>query len=302
MQTSKAHSVRTRLLLTISLILMFFFLVSSVVLYFNTKQTALSTLKKNAEQDALRISQTFDLDSYQDFLEDPTQSDTYTMLRESLNDLREQNGLLYAYTAAINSENKVVLLVDGLPEEDAAAINEPATGAVAEDMEDVLKGRTHTTGVIDDPKYGQYVSVYVPLLTPSKEVIGILGVDIAARDVDALTAEQLKKNLPLFVGLLLLLLFATLALLYYVLGKKLKPLETLQSVAQMIADGRLDQADRTMQHLHIQSQDEIQSLTVSIKQMNDMLRLMIADIKKASRLVKKTSRSIDASTTEVLNG
>jgi len=33
-----------------------------------------------------------------------------------------------------------------------------------------------------------------------------------------------------------------------------------------------------------------------------MLRLMIADIKKASRLVKKTSRSIDASTTEVLDG
>ncbi|WP_114571652.1 methyl-accepting chemotaxis protein [Exiguobacterium flavidum] len=302
MKHSKTHSVRTRLLLTISLILMFSFLFSSFALYFNTKQTALSTLKKNAEQDALRISRTFDMNSYQNFLDNPTKSDTYTTLRESLNDLRIQNGLLYAYTAAVTSEDKVVLLIDGLPEDEAAAINEPATGAVAEDMEDVLKGRTHTTDVIDDPKYGQYVSVYVPLKNQSKEIIGILGVDIAAREVDALTAEQLRQNLPLFVGLLLLLLITTLGFLYYVLGRKLKPLETLQSVAQMIAEGRLDHADQTMKHLHIQTKDEVHSLAVSIKQMNDMLRLMIADIKKASLLVKKTSQSIDTSTTEVLDG
>ncbi len=56
MDTTRTHSIRTRLLLIISLILILFFVFSSVSLYLTTKQTALSTLKKTAEQDALRIA------------------------------------------------------------------------------------------------------------------------------------------------------------------------------------------------------------------------------------------------------
>ena len=118
-------------------------------------------------------------------------------------------------------------MIDGLPVAEAANINDPATGAVASDMKDVLNGQTHSTDVIDDPKYGQYISVYVPLKGAAGQVIGILGVDIAAKDVETLTTSILKQSLPLFIGLLLILLALTLGTLYYILGRKLKPLETL---------------------------------------------------------------------------
>ncbi|WP_026831352.1 methyl-accepting chemotaxis protein [Exiguobacterium antarcticum] len=301
MDTTRTHSIRTRLLLIISLILILFFVFSSVSLYLNTKQTALSTLKKTAEQDALRIAKTIDTNAYQTFLTNPTNDTNYDQLRESLDQLRQQNGLLYAYTAKVE-QNQVKLLIDGLPVADAAKINDPATGAVASDMKEVLQGNTHSTDVIDDPKYGQYISVYVPIKSSTDDIIGILGVDIAAKDVDALTTTLLKQSLPLFIGLLLVLLAGTLVSLYYLLGRKLKPLETLQSVARMIADGKLSQADQTMQHMKIPAKDEIYTLARSIQQMNETLRLMIVDIKRTTALVTDTSQAIDAGTTEVLDG
>lgn len=301
MDTTRTHSIRTRLLLIISLILILFFVFSSLSLYLTTKQTALSTLKKTAEQDALRIARNVDSEAYQKFLTNPTNDATYDQLRESLDQLRQQNGLLYAYTATID-DNQVKLLIDGLPVADAAKINDPATGAVEADMREVLEGKTHSTDIIDDPKFGQYISVYVPLKSTTGDIIGILGVDIAAKDVETLTTTLLKQTLPLFLGLLVLLLLLTLGSLYYILGRKLKPLETLQSVARMIADGKLSQADQTMQQLKIPAKDEIYTLARSIQQMNETLHLMIVDIKRTTTLVTDTSHAIDAGTTEVLDG
>ncbi|MGX8238461.1 methyl-accepting chemotaxis protein [Exiguobacterium undae] len=301
MDTTRTHSIRTRLLLIISLILILFFVFSSLSLYLTTEQTALSTLKKTAEQDALRIARNVDSEAYQKFLTNPTNDATYDQLRESLDQLRQQNGLLYAYTATID-DNQVKLLIDGLPVADAAKINDPATGAVEADMREVLEGKTHSTDIIDDPKFGQYISVYVPLKSTTGDIIGILGVDIAAKDVETLTTTLLKQTLPLFLGLLVLLLLLTLGSLYYILGQKLKPLETLQSVARMIADGKLSQADQTMQQLKIPAKDEIYTLARSIQQMNETLRLMIVDIKRTTTLVTDTSHAIDAGTTEVLDG
>ncbi|WP_290778692.1 methyl-accepting chemotaxis protein [Exiguobacterium sp. UBA5002] len=295
------HSLRTRLLTIISLILITFFIFSSIALYFNTKQTAISTLKATAEKDALRISKTFDTASYADFLKSPSASEQYETLRSQLDTLRKQNGLLYTYTARVD-QNIVRLLIDGLPKKDAAKIDEPASGAEVADMKDVLKGGTHATDIIDDPIYGQYMSVYVPLKNASGQIIGILGVDIAAKEVTALTTDLLKQNAPLFIGLLSLLLILALALLYIVLGRKLRPLETLQTVAASIAEGRLDQAKQTLTDLTISSKDEIYALAISIRDMNEMLRTMIVDIKQTATLVSTTSQSIDQSTTEVLDG
>ena len=299
--SGKKHSIRTRLLLIIGLIFTLFFIISSASLYFNTKQTALSTLKATAEKDALRIASTIDMNKYKDFLSDLTPSTKYDQLREQLNTLRKENGLMYAYTARVEN-NKVHLLIDGLPAKDAVKIDSPATGAKAKDMKDVLKGQTFATDVIQDPDYGEYISVYVPLKSSSGQVIGILGTDIAAKEVTELTTSLLKQNLPLFIGLLLLLLLGTLILLYVVLGRKLRPLETLQSVADLIAKGHLKQAKQTLTDLTIPSKDEIYALAISIRDMNEMLRVMIADIKQTSNLVTTTSHSIDHSTTEVLDG
>lgn len=301
MQNKRTHSLRNRLSLIIGMILLLFFLFSNVALYFNTTQTALSTLKKTAIQDLQRISKQIDPTSYERFLAQPEKGTDYEKLRSQLDDLRQQNGLLYTYTALVEDDH-VKLMVDGSSSESASDIGEPATGASYKDVKDVLSGKTHATDIIEDKKYGKYISVFVPIKSTDGSVIGILGGDISADDVHELTMALAKQNFPLFFLGLILFLGITLIYLRWILMRKLDPIRTLQEVAQFIAAGDLKNADLRLRDLKVSANDEVHSLAVSMQDMNDMLSKMIGEIKKTSTLITQTSETIDSSSQEVLDG
>lgn len=197
MQNKRTHSLRNRLSLIIGMILLLFFLFSNVALYFNTTQTALSTLKKTTIQDLQRIAKQIDPTTYERFLAQPEEGTDYEKLRSQLDDLRQQNGLLYTYTVLVEDDH-VNLMVDGSSSESASDIGEPSTGASYKDVKDVLSGKTHATDIIEDKKYGKYISVFVPIKSADGSVIGILGGDISADEVHELTMALAKQNFPLF--------------------------------------------------------------------------------------------------------
>lgn len=301
MRSTNTHSLRNRLSLIIGLILLLFFLISSIAIYFNTTQTAISTLKKTAIQDAERISNRIDPVAYERFLNRPEVGQEYDKLRSNLNKLRDQNGLLYTYTALIE-DGQVKLMIDGNPPNKASAIGTPATGASVKDIRQVLAGKTRTTDIIEDKQYGKYISVYVPLKKSDGTILGILGADISADEVHRLTMTLVKQNFPfLFLGLVLFFAI-TLIFLRWILIHKLDPIRILQEVAHLIAAGDLKGADLRLRNLHVQSNDEVRALAVSIQEMNNMLSKMIGDIKNTSTLITQTSETIDSSSQEVLDG
>lgn len=301
MQNKRTHSLRNRLSLIIGMILLLFFLFSNVALYFNTTQTALSTLKKTATQDLQRIAKQIDPTTYERFLAQPEEGTDYEKLRSQLDDLRQQNGLLYTYTALVEDDH-VKLMVDGSSSESASDIGEPSTGASYKDVKDVLSGKTHATDIIEDKKYGKYISVFVPIKSADGSVIGILGGDISADEVHELTMALAKQNFPLFFLGLILFLGITLIYLRWILMRKLDPIRTLQEAAQFIAAGDLKNADLRLRDLKVSANDEVHSLAVSMQDMNDMLSKMIGEIKKTSTLITQTSETIDSSSQEVLDG
>lgn len=301
MQNKRKHSLRNRLSLIIGMILLLFFLFSNVALYFNTTQTALSTLKKTAIQDLQRIAKQIDPTTYERFLAQPEEGTDYEKLRSQLDDLRQQNGLLYTYTVLVEDDH-VNLMVDGSSSESASDIGEPATGASYKDVKDVLSGKTHATDIIEDKTYGKYISVFVPIKSADGSVIGILGGDISADEVHELTMALAKQNFPLFFLGLILFLGITLIYLRWILMRKLDPIHTLQEVAQFIAAGDLKNADLRLRELKVSANDEVHSLAVSMQDMNDMLSKMIGEIKKTSTLITQTSETIDSSSQEVLDG
>lgn len=301
MQNKRTHSLRNRLSLIIGMILLLFFLFSNVALYFNTTQTALSTLKKTTIQDLQRIAKQIDPTTYERFLAQPEEGTDYKKLRSQLDDLRQQNGLLYTYTVLVEDDH-VNLMVDGSSSESASDIGEPSTGASYKDVKDVLSGKTHATDIIEDKKYGKYISVFVPIKSADGSVIGILGGNISADEVHELTMALAKQNFPLFFLGLILFLSITLIYLRWILMRKLDPIRTLQEVAQFIAAGDLKNADLRLRDLKVGAHDEVHSLAVSMQDMNNMLSKMIGEIKKTSTLITQTSETIDSSSQEVLDG
>lgn len=301
MKNKRTHSLRNRLSHIIGMILLLFFLFSNVALYFNTTQTALSTLKKTATQDLQRIAKQIDPTTYERFLAQPEEGTDYEKLRSQLDDLRQQNGLLYTYTALVEDDH-VKLMVDGISSESASDIGEPSTGASYKDVKDVLSGKTHATDIIEDKKYGKYISVFVPIKSADGSVIGILGGDISADEVHELTMALAKQNFPLFFLGLILFLGITLIYLRWILMRKLDPIRTLQEAAQIIAAGDLKNANLRLRELKVSANDEVHSLAVSMQDMNDMLSKMIGEIKKTSTLITQTSDTIDSSSQEVLDG
>lgn len=294
MLNKRKHSLRNRLSLIIGIILLLFFLFSNIALYFNTTQTALSTLKKTAIQDTQRIARQLDPATYKRFLAQPEKGSDYDELRSQLNDLRQQNGLLYTYTALVE-DGQVKLMIDGNSSENASSIGETATDASIKDVKDVLSGKTHATDIIEDKKYGKYISVFVPIKTTDGDVIGILGSNISADEVHALTMTLAKQNFPLFFLGLVIFFGITLIFLRFILMRKLDPIRVLQEVAQFITAGDLNNAALRLRDLKVGSNDEIHALAVSMQDMNDMLRTMIGEIKNTSTLITTTSETIDSS-------
>ncbi|WP_214861652.1 methyl-accepting chemotaxis protein [Exiguobacterium sp. s161] len=301
MHSKRKHSLRNRLSLIIGIILLLFFLFSSITLYLNTTQTALSTLKKTAIQDAQRIAGQIDPTTYERFLARPEKGEDYDELRSQLDKIRQQNGLLYTYTVLVE-DGRVKLMVDGNSSENASNIGEVSTGASLKDVKDVLSGKTHATDIIEDKKYGKYISVFVPIKATDGDVIGILGSDISADEVHALTMALAKQNFPLFFLGLVIFFGITLLFLRFILMRKLNPIRTLQEVAQFITKGDLNNAAHRLRDLKVGANDEIHALAVSMQGMNDMLNTMIGEIKKTSTLITRTSETIDSSSQEILDG
>ena len=301
MPSKRTHSLRNRLSLIIGIILLLFFLFSNIALYFNTTQTALSTLKKTAIQDAQRIAKQINPATYERFLSQPEKGTDYDKLRSQLDNLRQQNGLLYTYTALVE-DGQVKLMIDGSSSESASNIGETASGTSIKDVKDVLLGETHATDIIEDKKYGEYISVFVPIKASDGSVIGILGSDISADEVHELTIALAKQNFPLFFLGLVIFFGITLIFLRFILMRKLDPIRILQEVAQFIATGDLKNANLRLRDLEVKANDEIHSLAESMQEMNNMLSQMIGEIKETSTLITQTSETIDSSSQEVLDG
>ncbi|WP_214774394.1 methyl-accepting chemotaxis protein [Exiguobacterium sp. s37] len=293
----KSQSLQTRILAAMLVFVTLLIVTFGVVQYFSTKHSVLSTLHATLIEDGERISESLDADAYASFMANPSKNEQYEQLREYLDTYRQQIGAMYVYTIATEDE-EVQIIVDGLNEADAAEIGSPTTAMTYEGATVAFKGETVTTDVIDDPEYGKYVTVLVPI-KQGNEVIGVLGIDKAATEVSAITGDVLKESLPpILIGLLVLLVVSAIVIWRY-LGWKLRPLQALERVATSIAEGDLATATTAVEGIQLKSNDEIKRLTVSMDKMTHMLKDLISGIQTSAQTVRDESGNVSSISEEV---
>ena len=87
-------------------------------------------------------------------------------------------------------------MIAGLPreKENAFLIGE-ASSVPEKQTKMACKGETFVTGVIEDPDYGTYLTVGVPIKDEMGKVISYLGVDISTETINIIKGKVFKNNI-----------------------------------------------------------------------------------------------------------
>jgi len=269
--------------------------ISSVILFMEiTKRSVEDTISSYSIQTAENLAKRIDVEQYEQFLQEKVENDTYWDLRYALNDLREKSGALYVYTLEIDEQTKHPrILIDGQPKgsDVASELGQPTSTTTYADVLPVSKGGTNSTNILHDSTYGDYLSAFAPIKN-NGEVIGILGVDIDAQMVSSIKESVVKEQFGKFLFLYTAAGLVICGASYFYIRKRLKPLETLNAVAEKIAAGKLSEAQNLLENSQIKGNDEIASLSQSFRQMINGMHEMVVDITDSAYEMVGTFQSL----------
>lgn len=263
-----------------------------VMTYVSSKQSVEMGIRNFSEHLAKNAADQIDADLYASFLKNPTASEDYWKLRKDLNESRKRIGAQYVYTMIVK-DNQEYILIDGQPKnaEDASAIMEKATGD-PEEVAPIAKGLTSSSEIIEDKEYGNYLSGFAPIKQGDK-VIGIVGIDISADNVGAITTEVLKSELPLIIVINVALIVLITIILTVYIRRKLKPLETISVAARKMSEGNLKAARNIANSVKVTSNDEIQVVASTFTDMTKHNIEMIQEMNDFTKILNDMSLEID---------
>lgn len=279
------------------------------VLIYNTNTTVKNTMGQNGIHIAQNIATLVDVPAYEEFKQNPKQNDIYWELREELYDLTVQNGVMYAYITDIPQAGEAAtILVDaGEAEDDSVYLpGDISEGTDYDVVEGAIKGDGDYTDIVVDEVYGEYLSSYAPLKNEAGETIAIVGVDIAATDIQAIQQNSIKQSIPFSMLMVILLSIIIIFLLYRYIRIALKPLAKMQDASYKFANGDLREAEKTLSTVSMKQNDEItdfaKSFRKSIGQLSSILTNMngtAGSLLKVSDELEKVMKSVRISNDEI---
>ncbi len=279
------------------------------VLIYNTNNTVKDTLGQNGINIAQNIATLVDTTAYEEFKKNPEQNEKYWELREELNDLLIQNGILYAYITDIPKEGETAtILVDAAEKDDDSAYlpGDISEGTDYKAVEGALNGTGSYTDIVDDEVYGEYLSSYAPLKNEAGETIGIVAVDISAVDVQVIQQKSLKESVPFSLIMVILLGAIISFILFRYIRNALKPLTKMQDASSRFANGDLQGAEEILKTVSLKQNNEIsdfaKSFRKSIGQLSSILTNMngtAGSLLKVSDELEEVMKSVRTSNDEI---
>lgn len=287
-------------------VLMFIVLLAVTIgmMIYNSKQSVEGAIGEQAISVAENIASYIDADKYKEIINNPVESELYWEMREQLNDLREKNGVLYAYTFEVPKTEGAapVFIVDGMPADDtenAAVIGDTSSGTTYEHLMAAKKQGGYHTDIIES-NFGKFVSGTVPLKDKNGEIYAYLGVDIDATFVNTISNSVMKSVLPVIIVTFIIVVIIAIILLYGFVRKTLAPLEVLQQSVQYLATGDLAQASKEVSTLQSKSNNEIQRFANSFKESLQGLTITFETILHRTDNLQKVVTTIEMTSSEAV--
>lgn len=273
-----SRQITTIVVVTITMLL----IAMSTSLYFNTSNTVNKTIGLQGIATAENIASLLDTEAYEKLIGEMKESDEYWELRAELEEIRSNNGVLSLYTMAVprSANDDVQFIVDaGEPDDDESLfigeVHEPVT---YETIESAVNGVSHSTGITEDPGFGDSLSAFAPVTNDKGKIIAVVGVDIAADEVGALKNEIVTSSLPIYISIILALGLLAVLFLNRYSNRALRPLAGMEKAVSELASGNLNEAEATLESVQTTGNNEItsfrESFTQSILQMKNMVTNM----------------------------
>ncbi|HNX58191.1 MAG TPA: methyl-accepting chemotaxis protein [Spirochaetota bacterium] len=266
-----------------------------LITWFYISHYETNKLRQNLQMIAQGAVELIDADAHSGLKPGDEVTETYTQLLRKLRKYKEISGLTYLYTISKVDEKKSQFILDTDESKDQAKIgkeynNEP-------EMLRAYGGEVCSTEEPMTDEWGTFYTGFAPIRNSAGEIIGIVGADLAASDVEAMKTRLLR-----IFGIATILIMIISTLIAIVLSKK------ISSPIIMLAD-RLDDVVKNSgnltQVIEIRTGDEIETLGNKINDLLSNIRSIVLGIKESSftvleatsditRAIEESKRSSDA--------
>jgi two-component system, LytTR family, sensor histidine kinase AgrC len=175
------------------LLLLIFMMVNIFSSYFSIIRSTENSIANQNIEAAKSIAASMDIETYKRFLENPVKNEEYLEIKRYLEDAREKNGALHVYTLDVDNPEVSRAMVVAMPNKEF-----PIGGICTvpeEQVEMAYNGLIFSTDIIEDPEYGDYLTVGVPMKDHSGEIIGHLAIDISADVINNISEKALKSSI-----------------------------------------------------------------------------------------------------------
>ncbi|MEH6949197.1 ATP-binding protein [Bacillus sp. JJ634] len=185
--------------------------------------TSIISIKKSAEKSsanqmlevAKSIAGHLDVDAYKRFLENPVKNQEYSEIKHYLEDARKKTGALHVYTLDIDNPKVSRAMIAAMPNNLEFPIGGVCT-VPEKQVKMAYEGRTFYTSILEDPEYGEYLTVGAPIKDDKDKIIGYLAIDISADEINNISGKVIKSSVSIFVfnGLFVVILLIAFLIMH----------------------------------------------------------------------------------------
>lgn len=284
-------SLQLKIMLVFSVLIV----VSEVVLGYSVYRSSSRLLVESVGNQARNIADyaasEIDVSSYSKITAEGGVTAYYFQLRKRLNELRAANHLKYLYTMNKEEQDgkaKYFYAVDGAPT-DAPADQVSALGKVENNVNPELTaafatGQAQLGSMTTDAEYGTTITTYVPIKDESGKVLGVLGADFDATEIQ--NQMNHNRNQALLIGGVILAF--SLAVSYFVSRMIAAPLRRLTREMQGVESGDLTST------IHETRKDEIGRLSKAFGSMVGTMSGMILGVRSGAQNTRMSAETLSA--------
>ena len=278
---NRKMGIATKIFLMMTILIILSDTVLGLIIYKSMTTTMERQLKSHAESIAASSAAHLDGETFSKIEEEG--SDEFKEIYDELAIFRDNGDTEYVYTVRLRADGSPEYVVDSDPDE-PAALGEDFE--CEEALNEGFAGETVSTNEISVDEWGEHLTAYSPIYNGNK-IVGVVGVDISASDVLAVSKRIARIIIITCVAILMFSLFFMI-----IAGTMLR--NSFKKLNNKVVELTQGNGDLT-KTIDIRTGDEIETIAGNINKLVAFIRGIMHNISDNSEELKVSADSVSTS-------